>query len=294
VIKADTATSTPVTISNSAVTTLEAESLCVLIRSLEIFNPTTQSWVRYLAASSATYPWITSWTDPVGAGVVPTSSTNGFIVTTTDYATYDNETIPPSVFQLRMKVQDYYSTTSSAIVYDNFSIEIKYECDDDVVTLTSDISMYVYSTITAASETIAANFAQSVATCAMIYKAEVLDTTLTGSTGLNQLSLSTTNSWTDITSSGTGDLAWRTAFSAGALTIQSSTTYDPYKDYTVRITYTSKYSQKSDAERTKQEIFTLRLTPSNVCIWNTLSKLGEMPKWQYIVSSTTGAVSKSP
>lgn len=128
----------------------------------------------------------------------------------------------------------------------------------------------------------------------MIYKAEVLDTTLTGSTGLNQLSLTTSNSWIDITSSGTGDLAWRTGFNAGALTIQSSKTYDPYKDYTVRITYTSKYSQKSDADKTKQEIFTLRLTPSKVCIWNSLSKLGEMPKWQYIVSSTTGAVSKSP
>lgn len=58
-----------------------------------------------------------------------------------------------------MKVQDYYSTTTTAIVYDAFNIEIKYECDDDIVTLTSDISMYVYSTITAASETIAANFA---------------------------------------------------------------------------------------------------------------------------------------
>ena len=86
---------------------------------------------------------------------------------------------------MRMKVQDYYSTTATATVYDNFNIEIKYECDDDVVTLTSDISMYVYSTLTGASETINANFAQSVATCAMIYKAEVLDTTLTGSTGLN-------------------------------------------------------------------------------------------------------------
>ena len=174
--------------------------------------------------------------------MVPTSSTNSFKVTTSDFATYDNETIPPSVFQLRMKVQDYYSTTSTAIVYDSYSIEIKYECDDDVVTLSSDKSMYVYSTSTGAAETIAANFSQSVGTCAMIYKAEVLDITLTGSTALNQPSTSMTNSWIDITSSGSGDLAWRTGFSAGALTIQTSTTYDPYKDYTVRITYTSKYS----------------------------------------------------
>jgi len=57
-----------------------------------------------------------------------------------------------------MKVQDYYSTTSSAIVYDSFSITIKYECDDDVITLSSDKSMYVYSTITGSAETVAANF----------------------------------------------------------------------------------------------------------------------------------------
>jgi hypothetical protein len=98
VIKAVTAGSVPVVIANSAVTTLEIESTCTLIRSLEIFNPTTQSWVRYLAASSATYPWIIDWADPVGPGVVPTSSTNGFKVSTTDFTTYDNETILPSIF----------------------------------------------------------------------------------------------------------------------------------------------------------------------------------------------------
>jgi hypothetical protein len=128
----------------------------------------------------------------------------------------------------------------------------------------------------------------------MIYKAEVLDLTLTGSTALNQPSTTMTNSWTDITSSGTGDLAWRTGFSAGALTIQTSTTYDPYKDYTIRITYTSKYSQKSEAERSKVEEFTLRLTPSNACIWNTLTKTGEIPNWLYIVTNSSTAASKSP
>jgi hypothetical protein len=193
-----------------------------------------------------------------------------------------------------MKVQDYYSTTSTAIVYDSYSITIKYECDDDVVMLSSDKSMYVYSTITGAAETIAANFVQSIATCAIIYKAEVQDLTLTGSTALNQPSTTMTNSWTDITSSGTGDLAWRTGFSAGALTIQTSTTYDPYKDYTIRITYTSKYSQKSEAERTKVEEFTLRLTPSNACIWNTLTKTGEISNWLYIVTDPSTAASKSP
>ena len=193
-----------------------------------------------------------------------------------------------------MKVQDYYSTTATAIVYDTYSITIKYECDDDVVTLTSDKTMYVYSTITGAAETITANFAQSIATCEMIYKAEVSNLTLTGSTALNQPSTAMTNSWTDITTAGTGDLAWRTGFSAGALTIQTSTTYDPYKDYTLRITYTSKYSQKSEAERTKVEEFTLRLTPSSACIWNTLTKSGEIAPWLYTVSTTSVADSKTP
>jgi len=193
-----------------------------------------------------------------------------------------------------MKVQDYYSTTSTAIVYDNYSITIKYECDDDVVTLTADERMYVYSTRNGVAETISAKFAQSIATCEMIYKAEVLDLTLTGSTALNQPSIDMTNSWTDITLAGTGDLAWRTGFNAGALTIQTSTSYDPYKDYTIRITYTSKYSQKSEAERTKVEEFTLRLTPSSACIWNILTKTGEIAPWEYIVSNTSGPISKTP
>jgi hypothetical protein len=86
-----------------------------------------------------------------------------------------------------MVVQDAYSLTSTAIIYDYFDITIKYQCDDDVVSLTSDIGLQVYSTNPGtATKVVAANFAQTIATCAMIYKCEVYDGTITGGmTALN-------------------------------------------------------------------------------------------------------------
>jgi len=130
-----------------------------------------------------------------------------------------------------MKVQDYYSTSSSASAFDYFNVLIKYECDDDIVTLTSDIGMFVYSTVSGTPSTIPANFAQTItggAGCEMIIKAEAYS--------------STTLIWTDITTSGPGEFSWRTGFAAGAITVQTATAYSPYKDYPIRVTYTSKYS----------------------------------------------------
>ena len=120
---------------------------------------------------------------------------------------------------MRMKVQDYSSTTSTAIIYDCFNVELKYECDDDVVSLSSDINMYVYSTITGAAEIVAANFAQTISPCAMIYKAEIYQDLVTGTTALNQPSTSSTASWIDVSSSRPTALNFITGFSAGALTI---------------------------------------------------------------------------
>jgi hypothetical protein len=185
-----------------------------------------------------------------------------------------------------MVVQDGRSTTSTATIYDYFDITIKYECDDDVVSLTSDIGLVVYSTSSGAAQDVNANFAQTISGCAMIYKCEVYDGTITGGlTALNQISTATTSSWIDVpTGGGTGNLAWATAFVAGKLTINTATTFDPYKDFAVRITYTSKYSQKSDADRIKVESFIVRLTPSSTCIWNTLTKTADIPYWKYVVS----------
>jgi len=78
------------------------------------------------------------------------------------------------------------------------------------------------------------------------------------------------------------------------LSIRTSTTYDPYQDFAVRITYTSKYSQKSDADRIKTEYFVVRLTPSETCIWDTLSKTAEIPYWTYTVTQASLSASKSP
>jgi hypothetical protein len=86
------------------------------------------------------------------------------------------------------------------LIYDYFNVELKYECDDDVVSLTSDINMYVYSTITGAYENVSANFEQTISPCAMIYKAEIYKDLVTGTTALNQLSTSSTASWTDVSS----------------------------------------------------------------------------------------------
>jgi hypothetical protein len=103
VINAVTATSTPVTIDNSVVTTLEVETTCVLNRMLEIYDKSKNTWVQFISTSlGATYPWITAWTDPTGTltllNPVYTSSSNGFTVSTADFATYDNENIGPTTW----------------------------------------------------------------------------------------------------------------------------------------------------------------------------------------------------
>lgn len=281
------ANSVAVAVANSLVTTLMTESTCTLIRSLEIYDQITQSWVQYTSALSTSYPWITLWTDPVGPGPVPTSSTNGFSIYTEDFDLFDNELNPPSTWQLRMRVQDYYSTSSSAVIFDNFSVTIKFECDDDFVTLSSDITMFVYSTNPGTPQNVNANWQQAISNCQMLFKAEVYDGFLTGVSGLNQISTATTSSWIEIApSGGTGSLAWVTGFNEGTLTIDTSTAYDPYKDFAVRITYTSKYSQYTEADRTKVEYYIVRLTPSSICIWNELTKTAEMSNWKYIVSNS--------
>jgi hypothetical protein len=99
IINAVPASSVPVVIPNSVITSSEPESVCTLIRSLEIYDTNALSWVRFKSASASTYPWITAWTDPVGPGPAYTSSTNGFTVFTTNYVAYKNTS-----FQLRMNV----------------------------------------------------------------------------------------------------------------------------------------------------------------------------------------------
>lgn len=216
-ILADPTTSVPIPIANSEVTTLESETDCVLNRSLEIFNTNSLKWETYEDAMNSDYSWIDSWTDPVGSGPVFETSTNSFDIYTEDFATFDNENSQPAVFQLRMKVEDYYSKKDSATVFDYFNVQIKFECDDDVVTLLSDITMFVYSSTSAAPDTIDANFEQSISGCEMIYKAEVRDPVY--------------NEWYDITDVGTtpnNDYPWATDFIEGTLEVETTTAYSPY------------------------------------------------------------------
>jgi len=104
--------------------------------------------------------------------------------------------------------------------------------------------MFVFSTNPGTVQTVPANWAQTVATCEMIFKCEVYDGFLTGVSGLNQISLATTSSWIEVPNlgSGSGHLAWAKGFTNGALAVETTTTYDPYQDFAVKVTYTSKYS----------------------------------------------------
>jgi hypothetical protein len=60
-------------------------------------------------------------------------------------------------YKLRMKYQDQDSLTTSGTVYYNFDLTIRYECNDDVVTVIDDQTLFSYSTLTNSPETFSAN-----------------------------------------------------------------------------------------------------------------------------------------
>lgn len=66
-----------------------------------------------------------------------------------------------------------------------------------------------------------------------------------------------------------------------------SATYSPYYDVIVRVTYTSTYSKQTVKSVTDE--FTLRLTSSPVCLYNTLTKTSELPDVVYTVFSTAAS-----
>lgn len=66
-----------------------------------------------------------------------------------------------------------------------------------------------------------------------------------------------------------------------------SATYSPYYDLIVRVTYTSTYSKQTVKSVTDE--FTLRLTSSPVCLYNTLTKTSELADVVYTVFSTAAS-----
>ena len=56
---------------------------------------------------------------------------------TDDYATYDHESIDPTVYPMRQTIADDNSNEDEWKIYDYFDVTLKYQCDDDVLSLTA-------------------------------------------------------------------------------------------------------------------------------------------------------------
>jgi hypothetical protein len=123
--------STPAsTVAVIAFTSIEDESECPLVRTIEIYDEVYERWDIYdeaVSAMSTKYPWIST------SSIVNDS---GFDVVTEDYSTYDDETKDPTVYRMRQTVEDQNSNESESKIYDYFDVTLKYECDDDVLSLT--------------------------------------------------------------------------------------------------------------------------------------------------------------
>jgi hypothetical protein len=96
--------------------------------------------------------------------------------------------------------------------------------------------MEYYSTGSSLPSTIDANFGPTISLCTINYKLESYDSNL--------------STWVDLTAAGTySSFPWRNAdsdFTEGALTVNypdNSNDYVPYRDFSIRITYTSVYSK---------------------------------------------------
>ena len=126
------------TVAQIAFTSIQDETECPLVRTIEIWEPDSNTWLVYDSTNSAhttAYPWIDT-------GAIVNDS--GFDVVTEDYATYDNENIDPTVFEMRQSVTDENSNEDSNQLYDYFEVTLKYQCDDDVLSLTHDIGFLEY------------------------------------------------------------------------------------------------------------------------------------------------------
>jgi hypothetical protein len=270
------------------VTSLETETICPLIRRLQVYNNDYMRWDTY--ESSMNYAWITAWTDPTGTFPDYTASSNSFTVYTEDFDTFDGVDSQPSNFQLRMVVQDHYSKTASAIIYDYFNVQIRYECDTDSVTLSQDMTRFIYLTGSGPSEFDANNWNQQVTGCAMEFVFDVWNTD-----SLSWVDLSS------VSSTANADYPWATAFALGKITVEDATTYAAPKEFKVRVTYTSLYSKVSS--RSINDEFFIRLTSTGSgsgggagggpCDENIITKSAEVPYWLYTVSGTSTAVSKT-
>ena len=172
---------------------------------------------------------------------------------------------------MRHSVEDQNSNTDSKIIYDYFDVTLKYQCDDDILSLTgpTDIAMREYQ-LGSGSVNYAANVAQTISGCLIEETHEIYDDNL--------------QSWVAMTQSA---YTWLVADPVdGAFDVNQavSSTYVPFKDFRIKIVYTSKYSQKSASEQSVTDEFFLRI--GHVCEHDTLTKNAEFADWTYIIWST--------
>ena len=170
---------------------------------------------------------------------------------------------------MRQTVSDDASGEDDWIVYDYFDVTIEYECNGDVLSLSdaTNTTYYEYQ-IDSGAVTWDANVAQTISGCNIDYTHEIWDETL--------------QSWEPLLAA---DYEWLSADPAsGSFDIDQawSSTYVPWVDVTIRITYESTYSDEDDNSVSDQYVIRI----GDVCRYDTLTKNSEFADWTYVIWST--------
>lgn len=110
--------STPTQTQYGTVTGSISSAYCPLTRVMQIWDDTEGDWVNF---SSSTYPW-GSYTDQ------SSSNRMKFSVQTESGTTLDSASIENTVYHVRVKTYDPYSTQSSSTIYQAFDVTFNYEC----------------------------------------------------------------------------------------------------------------------------------------------------------------------
>lgn len=220
-----------------AVAGQDSSGYCSFVSSLEIWTEATDSWNTYTVGATATWPWIK---ENAGTGAFSTSNSARMVsVDTLDSTTY----VSPVTYKLRWKAVDTTSTHVNGLVYDDFDITIQYGCTQDTVALTNGgagRSEWLY-TLGATSGN---NFAKTTthsSGCPFTMVCEYYDT-----------NAQTWTAWTDPpikhcdVSNGVTFELQSTDTSGGAGAMTNYATYQPEKDVSMRIVYTSTSSNLAD------------------------------------------------
>ena len=120
------ATSVASTGCTQAVGGVDSSPICSFVSTLEIWTESTDSWDTYTTGATATWPWIRT------SDFATTNSARMVTADSTDFMSY----LEPITYAMRWKAVDDTSFNPQNVTYDYFDITIKYECFDDVLSLT--------------------------------------------------------------------------------------------------------------------------------------------------------------